>query len=346
MAKRTILFMAALATLLTTTAQKTTLRGTLEDCPEGTAVVLNLTSGQTLVPHDTLRLDAKGAYRATLDIDRATFVVLTLTVPRSPMVHAILLPGENVTMNLQYVPQINHIQVVSSRGSENADIYRRFNNMIGEATLNPELRDDLPGQIEELIARNTSCLMSAFIVTIFDQNFDSYAPLYKELRDSLAPRYPDNDFVIHLNDLLRGQIIQGMEAPEISLPDANGIVRNLSELRGHVVLIDFWASWCKPCRMENPNVVRLYKKYYKDGFKIYSVSLDNNRNAWVKAVEDDGLVWPHHVSDLRGWQSAAARTYGINSIPATVLISPEGIVAARNLRGADLEKALHDIYGH
>ena len=121
-------------------------------------------------------------------------------------------------------------------------------------------------------------------------------------------------------------------------------LRRLSDLRGSVVLIDFWASWCRPCRMENPNVVRLYQKYHERGFNIFSVSLDNRRDAWMKAIEDDGLVWPDHVGDLRGWQSAGGRLYGVSSIPATVLLDREGRVLARNLRGQELENKLKEIF--
>ena len=140
-------------------------------------------------------------------------------------------------------------------------------------------------------------------------------------------------------------IMAGDEAPDIALPDPDGNVRRLSDLRGRLVLIDFWASWCRPCRMENPNVVRLYERYHNYGFEVFSVSLDNNRDAWLKAINDDHLSWPNHVSDLRGWSSAGGRLYGIQSIPATVLVAPDGKILARNLRGPDLENALNQIFG-
>lgn len=119
----------------------------------------------------------------------------------------------------------------------------------------------------------------------------------------------------------------------------------LSDLKGQVVLLDFWASWCGPCRRENPNVVRLYEKYKSDGFTVMSVSLDQDRNKWIKAIEKDNLTWPNHVSDLKGWSAAAGRLYGVRGIPFTVLIDREGNILAINLRGAELEKKLAEIFG-
>ncbi len=138
----------------------------------------------------------------------------------------------------------------------------------------------------------------------------------------------------------------GKEAPALAFADTSGTIRELKNLRGKVVLIDFWASWCGPCRRENPNVVRLYDKYNKDGFEIYSVSLDNNAQKWKYAIEKDNLKWENHVSDLKGWKSEAGQAYGVSSIPFTVLIDQEGKVIQTNLRGQQLEEALKSIFGH
>ncbi len=138
---------------------------------------------------------------------------------------------------------------------------------------------------------------------------------------------------------------QGEAAPELSYKDTDGEVINLSSLRGKYVLIDFWASWCGPCRRENPSVVKLYNKYKDKGFDIYSVSLDQQKERWVQAIEQDGLVWENHVSDLKGWSSAAAAQYGVRSIPFTVLIDKEGNIIETNLRGAALETKLEELFG-
>ncbi len=146
-------------------------------------------------------------------------------------------------------------------------------------------------------------------------------------------------------DIVEG-INLGNKAPEIMQATPKGNVITLSSLKGKMVLVDFWASWCGPCRAENPAVVAAYNKYHTldfkngKGFEILSVSLDQNAAAWEKAIEKDQLIWPYHVSDLQGWNNAAAMRYGVNSIPTNVLVNGDGIIVAKNLRGTDLEKAL------
>jgi thiol-disulfide isomerase/thioredoxin len=156
---------------------------------------------------------------------------------------------------------------------------------------------------------------------------------------------PDNQFMktFHQQTDVERKTAIGFPAPDIALSDADGNIRKLSSLKGKVVLVDFWASWCGPCRKENPNVVAIYNKYHDKGFEIYSVSLDKDRDSWLKAIAKDNLLWPNHVSDLKYWKSEGAAIYGVSSIPYTVLIDRKGKIVAKRLRGEDLEKKIAEL---
>ncbi|MDQ1771349.1 redoxin domain-containing protein [Labilibaculum sp. A4] len=138
------------------------------------------------------------------------------------------------------------------------------------------------------------------------------------------------------------KVTVGQPAPDFTLNTTEGKPLSLSSFKGKVVVIDFWASWCGPCRGENPNVVKMYTELHPKGVEILGVSLDDKKEKWLKAIEDDGLVW-NHVSDLKGWESSAAKLYGISGIPATVIVDQNGVIVAKNLRGEELKAAIEKL---
>ena len=203
-------------------------------------------------------------------------------------------------------------------------------------------QDDLRNSIDSMLKFHAP-LESYFVLFNFmeEQDFQKIKALKirMEPKDIKSSYYMDLKTIYDNNKLLE----IGEMAPEISLPQVDGSILKLSDLRGKIVLIDFWASWCGPCRAEFPNVKNLYARFQSKGFEIYGVSLDKDRASWVSSISNLGLTWKH-VSDLKFWACAPAKTYKVSGIPFTVLIDKEGKIIAKNLRGDDLEKKLEELF--
>lgn len=193
------------------------------------------------------------------------------------------------------------------------------------------------------VGENTSSVVSAYLIwgtLAYDLEVEELEALSGkfsgELRKSIYLQQIDA-YIKTLNKVAIGQPFT-----EIALNDTSGNVQRLSQLKGKLILIDFWASWCGPCRRENPRVVAMYNEFKGSDFEIFGVSLDEDRAKWIRAINDDGLTW-YHVSDLAGWDSEAGKLYGVRSIPHTVLIDKNGIIIARNLRGDELREKIRTL---
>lgn len=215
-----------------------------------------------------------------------------------------------------------------------------------------DLRKEYKEYLLDFIDQDTTSAANFSVLQRLDPKQDG--EYFIKVRNGLAPRMQGNVFFDQLaNNVAKIEheakmneaIGIGKQAPDIVLPNPAGEEIALSSLRGNYVLVDFWASWCKPCRIENPNVVKLYNKYSDENFEIYGVSLDRNKDKWVKAIAADNLTWKH-VSDLQFWNSTAAKLYNVTSIPFTLLIDPDGKIVEKRLRGKALADKLESIYGY
>lgn len=211
-----------------------------------------------------------------------------------------------------------------------------------------------PEEARAVIKKGCNPLMQAVLTSsLLGSSAGSFLDDFKAASTALNEYMPDSKYAkdyANMINTLQGQVAQqqsgesikvGMPAPDISLPGPDGKVRALSGLKGKVVLLDFWASWCGPCRKANPHVVEVYNKYKNKGFDVFSVSLDkqDGKEKWIAAIKKDGLVWDNHVSDLQFWNSAPAAVYGVRSIPKTFLVGRDGKIIAINPRD-NLEQEL------
>ena len=290
---------------------------------------------------DSANISDKGDFNLKLKLEKIDYFQLYLNQDNHIVV--VLLPGDNV--NIKY--DLNDKNKPMITGSQNTQLYyNSYTDLNNYDKQNEEfsakIAKDKKDYIRKMINNNSNSFSCLFFIYQLDIKED--LEYYKKLVDGLQ-QYKGNNLLDELERKVKSEsaINIGSEAPEIDMPSINGKNIKLSSLRGNIVLIDFWASWCKPCRMENPELIKLYKEFHKKGFEIYSVSLDQDKSSWENAIKKDSTGAWVHVSDLKYWNSAAAALYGVQAIPFTVLIDKKGKIIAKGLRGKEIEQKLVEI---
>lgn len=375
---RLINFIIAVAVLLASACSDSTstananfeLSGKLGNA-HGDTLILERMSTDGLKGVDTVALDENGEFKMSLEIPEIGFYRLK-TSDRN-FATFIFEPGQKVNITGDAADLGNTYTVEGSEDSKlfwevnkaSAESYRKRDSLqkIFQAFVNltkmDSLRiDSMSNELEkpytELVNQHNQYLKDfiekhsssfAALAAIQQLQPDEFMDTYFKLDDGLFAKYPNSSYIKAFHDGVANsrKLAVGTLAPEILMNTPAEKPLALSSLKGKVVLIDFWASWCGPCRAENPNVVAAYNKYKSKGFDIYSVSLDKDMEKWKGAIREDGLIWPSHVCDFKFWQSPVVALYNFNAIPTNVLIDKEGKILAKNLRGEELEEKLKQI---
>ncbi|MGA0560434.1 redoxin domain-containing protein [Larkinella sp. VNQ87] len=350
-----------------------TVSGTLQNAKPGSKAYLE-TNEQISRKIDSAQVDASGQFSLKgRELNGGSFYKLNLG---DGMITSLLVEGgENLTVmadardkskvqvkgsvNMEYYPKIVAIDAMMQKKHKDwqkraAEAAQKNDLKTGEAIdrevveTNRRVVDTVKAMIPQM--GTSSVAMIALKYLDPQEHFALYESLAKQMQEAKVTGKQAQAFINFVNSARAEMaakasqvaVVEGATAPDITLEDNKGQVVSLSSLRGKYVLIDFWASWCKPCREENPNVVRVYNKYKDKGFEVFSISLDDNRNAWLKAIETDGMIWTN-VLGKRNGSSAVALQYSIQVIPTTFLLDKEGRIIAKNLRGPALEQKLGEI---
>ena len=330
--------------------------GTVEGMPDGKAIIATV-NGSSL---DTLaKADVKnGSFEFTGNVSEPTGAYIMVIGQRGAI--PFMLENANITVNAGQAG----LTVTGSEGQKIYDQFMAINASAQQEAMKlqqeyqaangdqakiqavqeayAKLMTDAQAKETELIKANPDSYVSTFVIVSsmgqmeYEQLKERYSLLGEKAKASAQGKAIAAQ-IAKLESTAIGQI-----APNFTITTPEGEAISLYDIKGKVKLIDFWASWCGPCRGENPHVVEIYKEYHPKGLEIFGVSLDNNKEAWVKAIADDGLVWKHG-SDLKGWQSAPAQLYSVTGIPHTVLLDENNKIIAKNLRGDELKQKIAEL---
>lgn len=341
---------------------KVEISGKIGNAPDGVVVLSQFTDSRPKVL-DTLEVSKDGEFTYSLEVTTPTFYELNLYGQR---VVRLALLDEDVSISYNF-NEPSSLQIEGSQDSKEMlkleklmEEYQQTVNKLNEEYYAAMSKNDtetikriqsdamtLESQQAEKVKETITSMGDSFasLAAVGLLNPKSDFPFIDELIAKLNDKYPGTISIMQMKQQLdeMRSLSVGQIAPDFELPSPDGQMVKLSDLRGKYVLIDFWAAWCKPCRAENPNVVRLYNQYKDKGFEVFGVSLDRTREDWIKAIADDKLTWTH-VSDLKYFNSAAAELYKIDAIPATYMIDPDGKIIAKDLRGPSLENKLAELF--
>ena len=344
----------------------TIVKGTIEGNKVRTVILQELTKA-AFVFIDSVKVDEKGNFTFShAGFAEPTLCFISFDSPNPPGVPVVLGKDTKVSLAIKAAGWITYTAVGDKQNTIMNELYKIYLNhdknlqdfnreisTIDPSTVTDSLRTAVGNRfqamqkgrtddITKFVTTNEGSTASYYAVTFLFQ--EPVISLMQIAYDKMKISMPASKYTADLKSTIESiaPLEVGGLAPEIALKNPDGTEVKLSSLRGKIVLIDFWASWCGPCRKENPNVVRLYNAYSKKGFEIYGVSLDDNADKWKAAVQKDGLTWKH-VSDLKGWSNSAAKTYQVSSIPFTVLLDKNGRIIAKGLRGAELEAKLAEL---
>ena len=331
---------------------------------EGDTVLVQYALGDS-VRLDTTIAEGNGVVELTGKLDEPTrFNVIYLRKDVS-------FPLFVENANIEVTGNLDSLEKISVEGSETHKVYKKYQETVIKvekqmqelgayyqmaqeagnyylmdsiAQIGQKMDEDRRVVIKKFITDNNNSVVSALLAyeNFMDEELAGMEKMYQTLGTDAKNSSSGKKIKEMIDSYKRTEL--GAVAPEISLPDAQGKTQTLSSLKGKYVLVDFWASWCGPCRRENPNVVLAYAMYHPKNFEIFAVSLDDTKEKWLEAIQQDHLPWIH-VSDLKGWRCSIARTYGVNYIPQNFLLDPNGKIIAKNLRGEELAKKLETFLG-